>query len=123
MPSNGNSFWVAVIAGALALVFAGCGPFRQQADAQFGDQNFKSAIALIELHKVRFGNYPDSLADLRFTGLWDQNYISAVEYKKLDDGYELNVTRGWIGEPDLRYPAEFWRGIGIRKTNVKRTVQ
>jgi len=30
---------------------------RQQADAQFGDQNFKSAIALIELHKVRFSGH------------------------------------------------------------------
>jgi hypothetical protein len=99
----------------------GCGPFRQRADARFGDQNFKSAIALIELHKVRFGSYPDSLADLRFTGLWDQNYISAVEYTKLGDGYEINVTRGWVGEPDLQYPAEFWRGLGIRKTNVRRT--
>jgi hypothetical protein len=97
-----------------------CGEFRQQADSQFGDQNFKSAIALIELHRVRFGSYPDTLADLKFLGAWDQNWISAVEYRKLADGYELNLTRGWVGKPDLKYSADFWRGLGIRKTNVQR---
>ena len=123
MRLNRDSLRNVAMTCALVLVYAGCGPFRQQADAQFGDQNFKSAIALIELHKVRFGNYPDSLADLKFTGLWDQNYLSAVEYRKLGDGYELDVTRGWVAEPDLQYPAEFWRGLGIRKTNVRRTVR
>jgi hypothetical protein len=104
---------------AVSLALAGCGQFRQQADAQFGDQNFKSAIALIELHKVRFGSYPTTLADLKFLGSWDQNWTSAVEYRKLDEGYELNVTRGWVGRPELEYPADFWHGIGVRKTNVK----
>ena len=102
---------------AFVVVLSGCVPF---ADAQFGDQNFKSAIALIELHRVRFGSYPDSLADLRFLGSWDPNWLSGVQYRKLEDGYELNVTRGWIGKPDLTYPPEFWRGLGIRKTNVRR---
>jgi hypothetical protein len=69
---------------------------------------------------VRFGSYPASLADLRFLGAWDQNWISAVEYQRLEDGYELNLTRGWVGAPDLKYPSEFWRGLGIRKTNVRR---
>jgi hypothetical protein len=82
------------------VVIGGCGSFRQQTDAQFSDQNFKAAIALIEFHRVRFGNYPDSLADLRFLGSWDQNWLSAVKYRKLEDGYELNLTRGWTGTPD-----------------------
>ena len=34
----------------------------------FGDQNLKTTVALVELHKVRFGRYPDSLSDLKFTG-------------------------------------------------------
>ena len=110
---------VALIIG-LALIFSGCGQLRQQADAQFGDQNFKSAVALIELHKVRFGRYPDSLADLTFTGSWDQNWIASVKYTKLAEGYELNLVRGWVGTPDLEYPADFWRGLGVRKTNVRR---
>ena len=33
-------------------------------DNQFGDQHLKTAVALIELHKTRFGRYPDSLRDL-----------------------------------------------------------
>ena len=109
-----------VVVCAVFLVFTGCGQFRQQADTQFGDQNFKSAIALIELHKVRFGSYPNTVADLKFLGSWDQNWISGVEYRKLVEGYELNVTRGWVGRPELQYPADFWQGIGVRKTNVKR---
>lgn len=114
--------WVlrAVYASVFCLAISGCAPFGQQADAQFGDQNFKSAIVLIELHKVRFGSYPTSLADLKFLGGWDRNWLSAVEYRKLQDGYELNLTRGWVGTPDLKYPAEFWRGLGVRKTNVRR---
>lgn len=62
-----------------------CG-FQKVADAKFGDQNFKSAIAIIELHKVRFGEYPTNLRELRFTGEWDQIWLNAVEYKKLENG-------------------------------------
>ena len=119
MPSQKGSLR-AVSALVFLLVTTGCGQFRKEADAKFGDQNFKSAIALIELHKVRFGTYPDRLADLKFLGAWDQTWISAVEYRRLEDGYELNLTRGWIGTPDLGYSPEFWRGLGIRQTNVRR---
>jgi len=108
-------------ASALVLAALACGQFRQQADVQFGDQNFKSAIALIELHKVRFGSYPEHLSDLKFTGAWDQNWISAVKYTKLPDGYELDLVRGWVGTPQLTYPPEFWQGLGLRKSNVKRS--
>jgi len=110
---------------SLALVLA-CGEFQKefkefqkQADAKFGDQNFKWAIAFIELHRVRFGSYPDQLSDLRFTGEWDQSWISAVKYTKLPDGYELDLVRGWVGTPGLSYPPEFWRGLGLRKSNVR----
>ena len=111
-----------VCCSALLLAVLACGQFQKQADAQFGDQNFKSAIALIELHKVRFGSYPEHLSDLRFTGQWDQIWMSAVKYTKLPDGYELDLVRGWVGAPnDLAYPPEFWRGLGLRKTNVHRS--
>ena len=106
---------------AVLVSFLACGEFRKQADSQFGDQNFKSAIALIELHKVRFGSYPDQLSDIRFTGQWDQIWMSAVKYTKLPDGYELDLVRGWVGTPELNYPPEFWRGLGLRKSNVKRS--
>lgn len=94
--------------------------FHKESDEKFGDQNFKSAIALIELHNVRNGNYPASLDDIEFTGDWDQIYLSGVEYTKLEDGYELDLTRGWIGVPDkLEYPPEFWKGLGLRRSNMK----
>ena len=75
--------------------------FKDQADAQFGDQHFKTAIALIELYHVRHGSYPDSLAQLDFTGSWDQVAISSVAYRRLPSGYELDLTRGWIGRAPL----------------------
>ena len=101
----------------LLLSLGGCG-FQKHADEQFGDQFFKTAISLIELHRIRFGSYPDSLADLKFIGQWDQAVLSSVEYKKVENGYELNLTRGWMGKPSLNYPREFWQGLGIVRTNI-----
>jgi hypothetical protein len=103
----------------LALAAAGCG-FQKKADARFGDQHFKTAISLIELHKVRYGAYPDSLADLKFTGDWDAIALASVEYRPRGDGYELNLVRGWMGKPALGYPPEFWQGLGLIASNVKR---
>ena len=40
-------------------------------DRKFGDQHLKTAVALIELHKVRYGEYPETLDDLTYTGEWD----------------------------------------------------
>lgn len=93
--------------------------FQKDADQKFGDQHFKTAISLIELHKVRFGEYPASLKDLKFTGEWDQIALINMEYKRLGNGYELNITRGWVGKPELKYPDEFWKGLGLMKSNVK----
>ena len=56
---------VALISGS------GCA-LKNEADAQFGDQNFKTAIALIELYKARYGHYPESLGSLTYTGKWDE---------------------------------------------------
>jgi len=44
----------------------------QEPDNLFGDQHLKTSVALIELHKVPYGKYPDSLSNLRFTGQSDQ---------------------------------------------------
>jgi hypothetical protein len=74
------------------IELAGCN-FQKQADAKFGDQHFKTAISLVELHKIRSGVYPESLKDLKFTGDWDALALSSVEYKKLDIGYELLISQ------------------------------
>ena len=83
-------------------------------DNMFGDQHLKTAVALIELHKVRYGKYPDSLRDLRFTGQWDQLALQSVSYYPNSDhsAYYIEVERGWVGKPTLEMPDEFWRGTG-----------
>jgi hypothetical protein len=92
--------------------------FVSRADEQFGEQNFKSAVALIELHHVRNGTYPASLKDIEYLGAWDQLWLSAVRYEPVDGGYNLFVTRGWIGEPTLRLPRSYLTGLGLRDSNV-----
>ena len=102
----------------LLIALGGC-DFQKQADAKFGDQHFKTAISLVELHKVRTGTYPQELGELKFTGDWDQIALNSVEYKLLPTGYELNVIRGWVGQPELAYPKEFWQGLGLVKSNLR----
>lgn len=108
-----------LVALFVSLGAAGACNFQKEADVKFGDQNFKSSIALIELHKVRYGQYPAKLSELKFLGEWDPIYLNGVEYNRLENGYELNVTRGWIGKPTLEYPPEFWKGIGLVRSNMK----
>jgi hypothetical protein len=83
-------------------------------DNKFGDQHIKTAVALIELHKLRFGRYPDSLRDLKFTGDWDQLALMSVRYYPSPnrDAYYIEVERGWMGKPTLTMPSEFWKGTG-----------
>ena len=83
-------------------------------DNMFGDQFFKTTVALIELHKVRYGKYPQSLRELRFTGDWDQGALVRVRYYPAPDGskYCIEIVQGWMGKPSLQYPAEFWQGTG-----------
>lgn len=83
-------------------------------DAMFGDQHLKTAVALIELHKTRYGKYPDGVRDLKFTGQWDQIALRSVGYYPNTErtGYYIEVQRGWIGKPTLQLPDGFWRGTG-----------
>jgi hypothetical protein len=113
---NSLSFILAIL--SFTASFSACA-FQREADQKFGDQHFKTAIALIELHKIRFGEYPATLKDLKFTGDWDQIALNSVDYKREGNGYELNVTKGWVGRPELKYPDEFWKGIGLVKSNMK----
>ncbi len=87
-------------------------------DQMFGEQHFGSAIAVIELHKTRYGVYPDTLDDLRFLGEWDGIWIQSVDYEKTETGYNLFITRGWAGEPTLVLPEDYRTGLGLEETNV-----
>jgi len=107
----------AEVIGILSQVdqFAG----RQQEDPDEVDQRFKTAVALVELHRQRFGAYPDSLDDLKFVGASDRRtLVQGLRYEKLPDGYALDVVAQKVR---LRYPPDFWRGLGIRRTNVDRS--
>jgi hypothetical protein len=110
---------IALLLGFVLLAGVASCDLQAAADAKFGDQHFKTVIALVELHKLRSGSYPEQLKDLRFTGDWDAIAINSVDYKRVAGGYELNVVRGWIGKPTLSYPPEFWRGLGLVKSNMK----
>jgi len=101
----------------LACMVSSCS-LQPQADAKFGDQNFKTAVALIELYRLRHGAYPENLGDITFAGDWDAIALTSVRYQHLENGYELDIVHGWVGQPQLSYPPEFWKNLGIVKTNV-----
>jgi hypothetical protein len=116
--------WVFLLIGALliAILVGGVIAYRSIIasgitscfDNKFGDQHLKTAVALIELHKLRFGKYPASLRDLKFTGEWDQMALMSVRYYPSEnrDSYYIEVERGWIGKPTFVMPPEFWKGTG-----------
>jgi len=107
-----------LLAFVLLATTAAC-DLQKMADDKFGDQHFKTVIALVELHKLRNGSYPEQLKDLQFTGDWDAIALQSVSYKKVGDGYSLDVVRGWVGKPTLSYPPAFWKGLGLVESNMK----
>jgi hypothetical protein len=126
--------WLIVLAAVLLLLSAiGYGLVRVyrtvthsdivgQFDRQFGDQHIKTAVALIELHKVRNGRYPEDLGKLRHTGPWDLIALQNVRYVAAPDGasYFVEVQRGWIGKPALELPSDFWQGTGYNPKLAER---
>jgi len=104
----------------LALLFTGCFDFpKEEINNAFGDQHFKTAVALIELHKIRYGAYPETVDDIKFTGDWDGMISSSVTYEKKENGYTLIPTRGFMNKPNLSYPDEFYQGLGMQNRLVK----
>lgn len=107
-----------LIIGGVCLFFVihyiGASGITRPIDDKFGDQHLKTTVALLELHKIRYGRYPRSLRDLRFNGDWDQIWLQGMRYVVSPDGtkYCVEVERGWIGKPVLSYPPEFWQGSG-----------
>ena len=107
----------AIAIGSYLLLFAANSPGARQSDKDFGDQHMKTAVALLELYKVRHGSYPARLADLDYMGEWDRIILSTMAYYPNADrsAYFVEVTKGWMGRPHLSYPPEFWRGTGFRE--------
>jgi hypothetical protein len=109
---------VLVLCGVLAIHFIVKAGITSAPDNVFGDQHLKTAVALIELHKVRYGSYPASLSHLKFIGQWDPIALQNVRYYPNANrtAYYVEVERGWVGRPDLKMPDEFWRGTGYTTT-------
>ena len=63
-------------------------------DELFGDQYLKTAVSLIELHKLRYGKYPDSLSNLRFIGQWDPIALQSVRYYPNSDRTRYYIEVG-----------------------------
>ena len=105
----------------MIFLLTGCiSDFKEKANKQFGDQHFKTAISLIELYKIRNGEYPQNLDSLNYLGDWDKIIFGSVKYTKLDKGYDLDLTNGWMGKPkELSYPDDFWKGLGLKNSNLK----
>lgn len=103
----------------MTLLLLGCNYPLEHANQKFGKQHFVSAVSMIELHKTRTGLYPSTLNELQFLGDWDGIWLSSVKYEKTESGYNLYLTKGWVSEPKLEFPAGFRHGLGIKDTNIK----
>ncbi len=113
---------IPLYAALFSLLFSSCkfSGFYDEANRKFSDQYFKTAIAHIEMYNIRHGHYPAVLDSLEFIGDWNQFIFESVAYEKLDTGYRLDVVIGLqeVNPEEIKYPAEFWKGLGIKKSNV-----
>ncbi|MGB0431940.1 MAG: hypothetical protein ACPGLV_15810 [Bacteroidia bacterium] len=105
------------------------GESMTKAQEMLFDKEFKSAIANIELHKIRTGEYPEKLSDIRFLSAFDSSYVNIVSYKKLDSVYKLDLKsmndlelNGQKIEVKIEYSKEFWEGLGCVESNLMKVV-
>lgn len=106
----------------VTLLLTGCDtPDMMPGDqTAFVDQGFKSAIAAVEVYRLRHGDYPESLDELEFTGDWFPIHSRFVRYRRIGDGYEIRVDEDAADQ--LAYPEAFFSGLGLVQTNVGRKV-
>jgi hypothetical protein len=126
LPRRLSRVWIVVLVGVplllvgavvMAVVLVARSGVTRPIDDVFGDQHLKTVVALVELHRVRYGEYPRTLSDLRFTGQWDAIHTQSVSYCAAEDrrSYYVEVARGWAFKPALTVPPEFWRGTGFNR--------
>ena len=84
----------------------------------FGEQHLKTSVALIELHKVLYGKYPESIDDLKFIGEWDKIVLSSVTYHPSVylKPYYVEVELGWMGNLILKYRRSSGRERGMMRS-------
>ena len=118
---------VGVGVGAFFAVKSAAGALFQSAETEWSnmavhlsDRELKCAVAQLELHRLRYGHYPQTLQDLRFLSQLDQSIVVNVAYfpNRELTGYYVEIRNGLNGlssAPKLEYPDEFWQGTGFRK--------
>jgi hypothetical protein len=94
---------------------------RKPSQHELFEEVFHRAISLIEMHKVRFGDYPENLSTSGVIQYLVSNdfkiFQSITRYQKNEIGYELNI--GTEDSIKIRLPMGFWQGLGLVKTNVE----
>jgi len=100
-------------------------PRFQKLQADMADQRFRTAVALIELHRVQSGKYPDSLRQIRFVGMRGRETLSSVKYVPSADrtGYFVESSTGWGGNATAEMPEGFWKGLGYQPEPNPSTAQ
>jgi hypothetical protein len=103
----------------------GFGKLIQTGMRSQADEQFKKALGLIELQKLRTGRYPESLEDIDYLSQMDSLSFTFVKYTLLDSTYrlDLNFMPGMRGAANntvgLHYPEGFWKGTGCRQSNTR----
>ena len=113
--AGGVAVLLFVIVGSIVIGrFVSKYGITELADRKFGDQHLKTTVALLELHKIRFGKYPETLKELKYTGDWDQLWTGGMAYYPSEDrhSYYVEVVQGWVAKPTLVMPTEFWQNTG-----------
>ena len=101
-----------VLASVLAVAAVACKPPRHRAARTAAtpkpstDPQLVTAVRLIELHKLRYGEYPAALSDIRFRGLWD--FMQGVRYCRAPARDHYFVS----GPAQVVMPDAFWKGTG-----------
>lgn len=81
--------------------------------------SFTAAIQLLELHKIRNGEYPASLSELKYVGSFDKESLGFVRYERSGDGYNLYIHKTWSSNSELEFNSRFKNGLGLENSNVK----
>jgi hypothetical protein len=117
--------WTIVGASALAVVFSvfwirTIRTIEEQwstpaARAEYiGRKAMNRGVGLVELHRLRHGRYPSTLADLRFLSEFDRTDLSWLEYASTEDGgaYYLGLGEDVPRAKTVTWPPEYWLGTG-----------
>lgn len=97
-----------------------------EAGAILEDQVVKHAIGYIEVFKLQTGRYPASLERMtKLNALDQQVFQDQLYYKRLEEGYRLDLIKGFMGtdEIHLSVSSDYWQGTGLQESNMLKSVE